>query len=136
MTKVPPSVPMTGDHSSEPLKDLDQRLKKARAQTGMDEGQGSATKEPASGAGLAFRIGTDLVSGVLLGAVIGIFLDRWLETAPWFLIGFFFLGSAAGMLSVYRTVNGLGMAAGYQKAEDTRSKEREKAAAGGKTSRE
>lgn len=113
---------MTGDHSPEPLKDLDERLKKARAETRPDGDRDSATKEPASGVGLAFRIGTDLVSGVLVGAAIGIFLDRWLETAPWFLIGFFFLGSAAGMLNVYRTVSGLGMAAGYPKVDETRPK--------------
>lgn len=49
-----------------------------------------------------FRIGTELVSGVLVGAVLGYFLDRLFHTAPLLLIIFLFLGGIAGFLNVYR----------------------------------
>ena len=39
----------------------------------------------------------------------------WLETSPWFLIVCFVVGAVAGMLNVYRAINGLGMAVGYKK---------------------
>ena len=51
-----------------------------------------------------FRVGTELVSGVIIGAAIGYFLDRFLHTTPWLLIVFTFFGSVAGFLNVYRFV--------------------------------
>lgn len=71
---------------------------------------------PASGMGVAFAIASHLVAGLAGGAAIGYFLDRWLDTSPWCLVAFFFLGSAAGMLNVYRMVSGMGMALGYRPA--------------------
>jgi ATP synthase protein I len=52
--------------------------------------------------GVAFRLTTELVVGVFLGAAIGLAIDRWLGTRPWFLLVFFFIGMAAGVLNVYR----------------------------------
>jgi ATP synthase protein I len=49
------------------------------------------------------RVGVDLVSGIVVGVLIGLFLDRWLETGPWLMLVFFVLGSAAGVTNVIRT---------------------------------
>ena len=46
-------------------------------------------------------IGLHMVSGPLVGVVIGYFLDRWLETSPWFKLIFLFVGIGAGFLNVY-----------------------------------
>lgn len=51
-----------------------------------------------------FRVGTELISGVLVGAAIGYLLDSYFHTKPWLLILFLFLGGAAGFLNVYRFV--------------------------------
>ena len=59
-----------------------------------------------------FRVGTELVSGVIVGAAIGWLLDLWLNTQPWFLVIFLFFGGVAGFLNVYRFV----------RAEETREK--------------
>jgi len=48
----------------------------------------------------------------------GWLLDRWLGTKPWLMIVFFFLGAAAGIMNVYRAVNGLGLAAGYKRPDE------------------
>jgi len=61
-----------------------------------------------------------MVAGVGVGAFVGYWLDRWLGTSPWLLIVFFFLGSAAGMLNVYRVVTGIDMAMGYRPATGDR----------------
>ena len=55
--------------------------------------------------GSAFKLGTELVSAVLVGTIIGFILDNWFDTKPWLIIIFFFLGSAAGMLNVIRVAN-------------------------------
>jgi ATP synthase protein I len=49
-----------------------------------------------------FRLSTELVAGVLIGAGIGWLLDRWLGTLPWGMIVFLLLGFAAGVLNVMR----------------------------------
>ena len=45
---------------------------------------------------------TELVAGVVVGALIGWLLDRWLGISPWGLIVFLLLGFAAGVLNVMR----------------------------------
>ncbi len=49
-----------------------------------------------------FRMSTELVAGVVVGAIIGWLLDRWLGISPWGLIVFLLLGFAAGVLNVMR----------------------------------
>ncbi len=93
------------------LEDLDARLRKARGETSEDgESNGSGTP----GIGMAFRVGTELVAGLAVGTGIGWLLDQWLGTRPWLMVVFFFIGAAAGMLNVYRTAVGFGLAAGYR----------------------
>ena len=55
--------------------------------------------------GSAFKLGTELVSAVAVGTIIGFILDNWFDTKPWLIIIFFFLGTAAGILNVIRTAN-------------------------------
>ena len=96
------------------LDELDARLLRARGEGGApasDGGEGAAS--PMSGLGLAFRIGSELVAALVVGVGIGLLLDKWLETGPWFLIAFFFLGAVAGVLNVYRAASGIGLAPGY-----------------------
>ena len=61
-------------------------------------------REPADTTGMArgLRLSTELVAGVLVGAMIGWLLDRWLGISPWGLIVFLLLGFAAGVLNVMR----------------------------------
>lgn len=56
---------------------------------------------------VGIRVVVDLAAGVVAGTVIGIVLDRFLGTSPWFLLVFFLIGSAAGFLNVYRTAQDL-----------------------------
>ena len=57
----------------------------------------------ASGYARGFRLSSELVAGVLVGAGIGWALDRVLGISPWGLIIFLMLGFAAGVLNVMRT---------------------------------
>ncbi len=68
-----------------------------------------------SGMGLAVHIIAELVAALIIGVGIGILLDEWLETAPWLLVVFLFLGAVAGFFNVYRLVSGAELAIGFQK---------------------
>ena len=65
----------------------------------------SDSEKKGSFMGSAFKLGTELVSAVAVGTIIGFILDSWFDTKPWLIIIFFFLGAAAGMLNVIRTAN-------------------------------
>jgi ATP synthase protein I len=56
----------------------------------------------ASGYARGFRLSSELVAGVLGGALIGWALDRALGISPWGLIVFLLLGFAAGVVNVIR----------------------------------
>ena len=107
---------MTADPPGPSKEDFNARLRAAQAKRAEREGE-TAPGSPGSGLGFAFRIGTELVAGVVMGVAIGLGLDYWLDSRPWFMIVFFFLGAAAGMLNVYRTVSGIGHAIGYRKPD-------------------
>ena len=70
-------------------------------------------KLPTGGMALAGRVTTELVAGVVVGTFIGWAFDNWLGTTPTLMVVFFFLGSAAGMMNVWRALTGRGMAAGF-----------------------
>jgi len=101
-----------------PLQDLGKRIDKARrdraGQTPEAAGDGGSAGTAAALA-LGWRIGLELVGAVVVAVFIGWAIDRWLGTRPWGMIGFFFLGVAAGMVNVYRTVSGLGRAVGFRR---------------------
>ena len=56
----------------------------------------------ASALARGFRLSTELVAGVLVGALLGWFLDRVLGISPWGLIVFVLLGFTAGVFNVVR----------------------------------
>jgi ATP synthase protein I len=121
---------MTDDKPSPSLEDLDARLRRAherRPETGGSDNRGPNKNSVGAGLGFALRIGIELVAALAVGVGIGFLLDRWLGTAPWLMVVFFFLGSAAGFLNVYRAVSGYGYAAGYRRddGQDNNGSKRE-----------
>ncbi len=51
---------------------------------------------------LAMRVMAEFVAGVMVGALLGWQLDKWLNTSPWLIIIFLLLGTVAGFWNVYR----------------------------------
>jgi ATP synthase protein I len=101
-----------------PFKTLEKRLAEARGRIEKPATENNDKNQSSGSAlGLAMRIGVELVSAVAIGVAIGWLLDSWLDTRPWLMLVFIFLGGAAGILNVYRMASGFGYAAGYQKDE-------------------
>jgi len=85
----------------DPTSDLDaleQRLNKAKAKHKEPE------KEQNDGSllGMAWRLSTELVVAVLVGAGLGHLLDKLFGTAPWLLLVGLGFGFAAGIMSTLR----------------------------------
>jgi len=82
------------------LRNLGDRL--GQQQPGRTEQTGSGPRTDPSALARGFRLSTELVAGVLVGAFIGWALDRWLGISPWGMIVFLLLGFAAGVINVMR----------------------------------
>lgn len=96
------------------LKELDAKLEAAQAKRKGRTAKGDGPKR-GSGLSLAFRIGTELVAALIVGVGIGLLLDRWLDSSPWFLLLFFVLGSAAGIMNVFRAMKGYDSSVGFSR---------------------
>ena len=106
---------MSDQRPEKELEELDARLREAR---GKPDRSGPATgaknSTPGSALGLAMRVGVELVSALAIGVIIG-----WLlGTGPWLMVVFILLGSAAGVLNVYRMARGFGYSVGYNQGPD------------------
>lgn len=83
---------------------LNHRLSKVRKdrKNQTDQSGSGAASANASAMARGFRLSSELIAGVIVGAVIGWGIDRLLSTSPWGLIVFFLLGFAAGVINVMR----------------------------------
>ena len=120
---------MGEDHKPPSLDKLGDRLRAAREQQKANRPRDdtkTGAPQGASGVGLAFRVGVEMVSALIVGVGIGLLLDWWLDTTPWFLVLFFLLGAGAGIVNVYRAAAGYGLAVGYRKQDDEKNGNGEK----------
>lgn len=85
--------------SSSDLDDLERRLEQAKnrhKEPETDDDNGGALL------GMAWRLSTELVVAVLVGAGLGYGLDMLFGTRPWILLIGLGFGFAAGVMSVFR----------------------------------
>jgi ATP synthase protein I len=109
------AFPRMSESRPDPLARLGEEIDKARAERVRSQpvvGDRSALQQ---GLGLGMRIGIELVVAIVVATGSGWAIDRWLGTRPWGMIMLFFLGVAAGMVSVYRAVTGVSGPVGYRR---------------------
>ena len=87
---------------SERLRRLGQRLEHSPSST-PPENPAPRPDTDASGLARGLRLSTELVAGVVVGGLIGWFLDRWLGISPWAFIVFLLLGFVAGLINLMRS---------------------------------
>jgi ATP synthase protein I len=84
------------------LRHLGERLGQQAENRKVEAGPPQDTGQNTSALARGFRLSTELVAGVLVGAFIGWALDKWLGISPWGMIVFLLLGFAAGVMNVIR----------------------------------
>ena len=109
------------------LDQLEKRIEAARGRKATGAGRNAdseagPSRSQASGLALAWRIISELVAGVAVGVGIGWLLDYWLDTRPWLMVTFLFLGMAAGCYNVFRVAQGYEAAMGYRRKRDDEDK--------------
>ncbi len=92
-----------GDISAR-LQDLDSRLAAEKKQTAEVE-KSSMQYQGASDYSKGYRLISEFVAGILVGAAVGYGLDYVFHTLPLFLIIFLLAGFGAGMVNMSRAAN-------------------------------
>jgi len=85
------------------LQGLGAKLGQRSGQRKPDDRDNRQSGSDPSAIARGFRLSSELVAGVIVGALIGYFLDRVLGISPWGLIVFLLLGFVAGVLNVMRS---------------------------------
>jgi len=85
------------------LKSLGQRLDHLGATRAAETGPVSRPATDPSALARGFRLSSELIAGVLVGAGIGWLIDRWVGSLPWGMFVFALLGFTAGVLNVIRS---------------------------------
>jgi ATP synthase protein I len=93
----------TDEALSARLQRLNEGLGQLRKSGRPSESSEAERATTASGYARGFRLSSELVAGVVVGAGLGWLTDRWLGTSPWGLTIFLLLGFAAGVLNVMRS---------------------------------
>ena len=94
-------VTMPDKDELSPLESLDRKLKAAKAE---NDGDDKDSEEEGIGKSLSFamRVSVEITAGIVVGAVAGYYLDKWLGTTPLFFLLCFLIGTGAGGVNVYR----------------------------------
>lgn len=85
------------------VKELDGKLDRVREANAAESSAGQQTRMSGRGMAYGFRMASELVAAVLVGGIIGYFLDYLLGTRPWLFLVLFLLGFVAGILNVLRS---------------------------------
>lgn len=88
--------------SDDRIQDFNKRLD---ATVASQSGSANSDTTEGSAAGLAMRAVTELFVGLAVCMVGGYYIDRYLGTAPWIMIGLMPVGLAAGVVNVLRLSN-------------------------------
>jgi ATP synthase protein I len=101
MADQKPADPNHPKNQPADLQELSNSLRRAKGASDPETpGPGRINSREMS---MAFRVAIELAAAILVGGLIGWFLDKWLGTTPWLLMVFVILGLASGTLTAYRT---------------------------------
>jgi ATP synthase protein I len=82
--------------------DLEARIARARGQSSAQAGVEQTRQTDASGLSRGWRLGSEFVAAILVGAGLGYLIDSFLPTRPWAMVVLLLLGFAAGVVNVVR----------------------------------
>ena len=111
------------DHRS--LDELGRKLDEIEARRVEKAEPVGRARATTKGMALGFRISIEMTAAIVVGGMLGYFIDKAVKTTPLFLVVFLFLGAGAGMLNAYRAAKGADNAVGFGRAMDNAKRERE-----------
>jgi len=97
------------------LGDLTARIRAAEEKSSLSApgSPSHVAAEPAK----ASQTGYELVGTIIACVIIGWLFDRYLHTKPWGIIGMLVVGFIAGMLNIWRALNGYDQSVGLHKKD-------------------
>ena len=99
--------PDTGSAAGKATADLGARIARARGQRAANAATEQTRTGDMSGMGRGFRLASEFVAAILVGAGLGYIIDMFLPTRPWATVVLLLLGFAAGVLNVVRATREL-----------------------------
>ncbi len=96
---------MPQDKKTDQTSDLGDRLADMNKRLGRDvqqQSDGSQRRSAKDGYGNAFKLSSEFISAILVGAILGYGIDWLVGTTPWAMIVFLLLGFVAGVMNVLR----------------------------------
>jgi ATP synthase protein I len=94
--------PPDGDKRGSLTSDLAARIRRARGQQPEQPADDQVREREMSGWGRGFRLASEFVAAIIVGALLGWGVDSLFGTLPWGIIILLLLGFAAGVLNVVR----------------------------------
>jgi ATP synthase protein I len=96
------------DGARKRVEDLDQRLKAARGTVEKPRQSNGMSHRQTN---VAYRVLADMIAGLLVGGVLGYWLDRWLGWTPYALVVGLVLGFGIGVYNAWRAIRAYSEAA-------------------------
>ncbi|MBP1842318.1 ATP synthase protein I [Rhizobium petrolearium] len=97
---------------------LSAELANRKAEDAAEAKRDAQSEESRKGMALGFKLSSEFISAVAVGAILGYMLDRFAGTSPWGLIVLLLLGFCAGVLNVLRSVGMVAPPPSMQKRND------------------
>jgi ATP synthase protein I len=94
--------PPDGDKPEKLTSDLAARIRRARGDRPAQAASDPMREREMSGWGRGFRLASEFVAAIIVGALLGWGIDSLFGTTPWGMIILLLLGFAAGVLNVVR----------------------------------
>ena len=94
--------PQDGDKPGSLTSDLAARIKRARGDQSSQAASEQMRRGEMTGMGRGFRLASEFVAAIIVGAALGWGADTLFGTTPWGMIILLLLGFAAGVLNVIR----------------------------------
>ena len=83
------------------IDELQAQLKKARGTVEKPRESSAVSHRQTA---IAYRVLVDMIAGLLVGGLLGYWLDRWLGWTPWSLVTGLIVGFAAGVNNAWRAI--------------------------------
>ena len=82
---------------------LGAELASKRREAGVERASEAQAEVSRKGYAQAMKLSSEFIAAIIVGAVLGYVLDRFVGTAPWGMIVLLLLGFCAGVLNVLRS---------------------------------